>query len=179
MIESAVGRPEASEYAPPFERYVCRVMETDVVGAMAGQMAEVREAFAPVQGAGERFRYAEGKWSPREMLGHLVDTERIMGYRAVCVARGETQSLPGFDENAYVLHADFDDVPLGELLDELAEVRASHLSFFRHLKPAAWRRVGAANAHPISVRALAHVIVGHPRHHLAVLRERYLPKLPA
>ena len=131
-----------------------------------------------MRGEGERFRYAEGKWSIREVLGHLVDTERIMGYRACCVARGETASLPGFDENAYVANASFDACPLSGLLEELQHVREGHLAFFRHLDGKAWARIGAANAHPISARALAYVMVGHPRHHLAVLRERYLPHLP-
>jgi hypothetical protein len=102
-----------------------------------------------------------------------------MGYRAVCVARGEVASLPGFDENSYVANASFDDCPLKELLDEFAHVRQGHLAFFRHLSPEAWLRKGAANAKPISVRALAYVMVGHPRHHLAVFQERYLPQLPA
>ena len=103
------------------------------------------------------------------MVGHMIDTERIMGYRAVCVARGETTSLPGFDENAYVANASFDQVPLGELLDEFAHVREGHLAFFRHLSPEAWLRKGLANGNPISTRALAYVMVGHPRHHLGCL----------
>ena len=138
----------------------------------------MRATLANVRGEAERFRYAEGKWSIREVVGHVVDTERIMGYRACCVARGETASLPGFDENAYVQNASFDACPLPELLDELAVVREGNLALFRHLDAGAWSRVGTANAHPISVRALAYVMLGHPRHHLAVLRERYLPHLP-
>lgn len=178
MSPIVVSRPPREEYAPPFENYVTRVEEADVLEAMTRQMGEVRAVLAAVQGQDERFRYAEGKWSIREVAGHLVDTERIMGYRACCVARGETASLPGFDENAYVRNASFDVCPLPELLDELQHVRAGHLAFFRHLDPKAWARVGTANSHPISVRALAYVMVGHPRHHLAVLRERYLPHLP-
>jgi hypothetical protein len=177
MSETVLSRPPQSEYAPPFEKYVTRVAEADVLGALAGQVAEIRAALAPVRGELEHFRYAEGKWSVREVLGHVVDTERIMGYRAVCVARGETASLPGFDENAYVENASFDACPLDELLDELEHVRSGHLAFFRHLDPKAWVRVGAANAHPVSVRALAYILAGHPRHHLGVLRERYLPHL--
>jgi len=177
MTQIVVEKPPASEYAPPFERYVSRVGEANVLAALSGQVAEIRATLAPVLGEFEGFRYAEGKWSVREVVGHLVDTERIMGYRAVCVARGETASLPGFDENAYVENASFDACPLAELLDELEHVRSGHLAFFRHLDPKAWPRVGAANAHPISVRALAYVMAGHPRHHLAVLRERYLPHL--
>jgi hypothetical protein len=177
MSTATVTKPPREEYAPFFERYVSRVEEADVLEALARQVGEVRATLAGVRGEAERFRYAEGKWSIREVLGHLVDTERIMGYRACCVARGETASLPGFDENAYVLNASFDACPLPELLDELGVVREGNLALFRHLDPRAWTRVGTANAHAISVRALAYVMLGHPRHHLAVLRERYLPLL--
>ena len=179
MNQVVVDKPQSTEYAAAFARYVARVDETDVLAAMARQKDEVLAAFGKVRGASERYRYADGKWSVREMVGHLVDTERIMGYRAVCVARGETVSLPGFDENTYVANASFDDCPLAELLDEFAHVRDGHVAFFRHLSPAAWLRTGLANANPISVRALAFVMVGHPRHHLAVFQERYLPHLQA
>jgi hypothetical protein len=178
MSTVTVSKPPREEYAPPFEKYVARVEEADVLLALSRQVEEVRSALAGVRGEAERFRYADGKWSIREVVGHLVDTERIMGYRACCVARGETASLPGFDENAYVLHATFDACPLAELLDELRAVREGNLALFRHLDARALARVGTANGHPISVRALAYVILGHPRHHLAVLRERYLPHLP-
>ncbi len=179
MNQVVMEKPPSTEYAAAFERYVSRVEETDVLAAMARQKEEVLAAFGKARGPSERYRYAEGKWSVREMVGHLVDTKRIMGYRAVCVARGETVSLPGFDENAYVANASFDDCPLAELLDEFAHVREGHLAFFRHLSPEAWLRKGVANGNPISVRALAFVMVGHPRHHLSVFQERYLPHLSA
>lgn len=178
MSTATVARPPREEYAPFFDRYVSRVEEADVLQALARQPGEVRAALAGVRGEAERFRYAEGKWSIREIVGHLADTERIMGYRACCLARGETTSLPGFDENAYVQNASFDDCPLPELLDELEVVREGNLAMFRHLDARAFLRVGTANAHPMSVRALAYIMLGHPRHHLAVLRERYLPHLP-
>jgi DinB superfamily len=175
-----VERPPSTEYAPPFERYVSRVAEIDVLGAMARQHEELTAALAGVRGeAAERYRYAEGKWSIREVVGHVIDSERVFGYRAVCIARGESTPLPGFDENAYVANASFDEHPLAALLEELGHVRSGHLAFFNHLSPEAWRRTGISNANPISVRALAFIIVGHPRHHLAVLRERYLPHVRA
>jgi hypothetical protein len=175
-----VERPPSTEYAAPFEKYVSRVTETDVLGAMARQHDELADALHGVRGpAAERYRYAEGKWSIREVVGHLVDSERIFGYRAVCIARGEATPLPGFDENAYVASATFDEHPLAELIEELGHVRRGHLAFFRHLSAEAWLRSGISNVNPLSVRALAFIIVGHPRHHLAVLRERYLPHLRA
>jgi hypothetical protein len=176
MEQAGVERPPNTEYAAPFEKYVSRVTETDVLAAMAAQHDELTAALSPVRGeAAERFRYAEGKWSIREVVGHLIDCERIFGYRAVSIARGEMTPLPGFDENAYAANAPFDGYPLAELLEELGHVRRGHLAFFRHLTPEAWLRTGTSNTKPISVRALAFIIVGHPRHHLAILRERYLP----
>ena len=97
----------------------------------------------------------------------------------MCVARGEKGPLPGFDENEYAAQATFDDYPLEELLQEFVHVREGHVAFFRHLSAEAWLRTGLSNANPISVRAVAFVMVGHVRHHLAVLQERYLPSLPA
>jgi hypothetical protein len=177
MTDLAIERPPSGEYAPPFERYVSRVEGSDILAALARQKAELPAALAAVRGDAETFRYADDKWSIRQVVGHVLDAERIFGYRAVCVARGEAGSLPAFDENAYVANASFDDVPLAELLDEFGHVREGHVALFRHLRPEAWRRIGAANAHPISARALAFIMVGHVRHHLGVLQERYLPRL--
>jgi hypothetical protein len=177
MSSMVIGRPGSDEYAHAFERYVARVPETDVMSALARQGEELRATLVAVRGEGERFRYAAGKWSVRELVGHVIDTERIMGYRAVCVARGESTSLPGFDEKAYAANATFDDYALGELLDEFVLVRQGGVHLFRHLSPEAWLRRGVANQSPISVRALAWVIVGHVRHHMAMLEQHYLPRL--
>jgi hypothetical protein len=179
MSQVLVERPPSTEYAGPFERYVSRVPEADVVAVLARQKDELVAAFGKARGPAEQYRYADGKWSVREMAGHVLDTERIMGYRALCVARGEAASLPGFDENAYVANASFDECPLGELITEFVQVREGHLAFFRHLSGEAWLRKGVANASPVSVRALAYIMAGHPRHHLAIFQERYLPRLPA
>ena len=179
MAAIVVQRPRPDEYAKAFERYVSRVTDTDVQEALRRQKDELPAALAGVRGPAEGHRYAAGKWSVREVVGHIIDTERIFGYRAVCVARGEKGPLPGFDENEYAAHATFDDYPLEELLEEFVHVREGHVAFFRHLSAEAWLRTGLSNANPVSVRALAFVMVGHVRHHLAVLQERYLPSLPA
>lgn len=179
MSGIVVERPGPDEYAAPFERYVSRVLETDVLSALRRQQEELPSALRAVRGPAERHRYEAGKWSVREVVGHVIDTERIMGYRAVCLARGEKGSLPGFDENDYAAHATFDDYPLEELIQEFVAVREGHVAFFRHLNAEAWRRVGTVNASRTSVRGLAYVMVGHVRHHLAVLQDRYLPTLPA
>jgi hypothetical protein len=169
----ALARPEASEYAPFYAGYVARVAEPDVLGALERQKDEIGALARSVPAGRESFRYAEGKWSIREVLGHLVDGERVFGYRAFCFSRGEQAPLPSFDENQYVAVAGADRIPLAELASEFATVRASNLAFLRRLSAEEAARVGTASGKPISVRALAYIMAGHPRHHVAVLRERY------
>jgi DinB superfamily len=177
MAQGIVERPPATEYSSAFEVYVSLVPETDVMTALAQQKGELARTLSSVRGEAERYRYADGKWTIRELVGHVIDSERVFGYRALCIARGEKVSLPGFDENAYAANAPYGDYPLGDLLDEFAQVREGHLFLFRHLSREAWVRVGTANSNPASVRALAYITVGHVRHHLGVLRDRYLPQL--
>ncbi|MGA7990213.1 MAG: DinB family protein [Thermoanaerobaculia bacterium] len=166
-------RPRPDEYDASFETYVSRVPETDVLAALEHQPAELAAALASVSPEREHHRYAPGKWSIREVVGHMLDAERVFGYRALCVARGERASLPSFEENDYAATAGHDLRPLASLLEELTTLRASHVLMFRHLEDRAWERVGTANGRPVTPRALAFILVGHVRHHAAVLREKY------
>jgi hypothetical protein len=166
-------RPGEGEYAPFYARYVALVPETDILAVLERQAGELRQLAASVPAERETYRYAEGKWSVREVLGHLVDGERVFGYRAFCISRGEVAALPSFDENQYVGEARCDAIPLRELAGELALVRESNLAVLRRLEPRQWERVGTASGKPITVRALAWVMAGHPRHHAEILRERY------
>jgi hypothetical protein len=166
-------RPTETEYAPFYAGYVTLVPETDILGVLAGQAAEIRRLAASVPAGRESHRYAEGKWSIRQVLGHLVDAERVFGYRAFCISRGEQAALPSFDENEYVRAARSDATPLRDLADELALVRESNLVVLRRLEPAEWVRVGTASGKPVTVRALAFIMAGHPRHHVRILGERY------
>jgi hypothetical protein len=168
-----MNRPSETEYAPFYAGYVSLVPEADVLGALAAQAEELGRLAASVPAEKERHRYAEGKWSVREVVGHLTDAERVFGYRAFCFSRGEQAALPSFDENAYVAAARSDGVPLRDLVEELVLVRRSNLAFLGRLTEAEWGRVGTASGKPVSVRALAFIMVGHPRHHLGILRERY------
>jgi hypothetical protein len=167
------GRPADNEYAPFYAGYVSLVPEEDVLLALERQVDEVRALCSAVPKDRERLRYAAGKWSVREVIGHLVDGERVFGYRAFCISRGEQGALPSFDENAYVGASRYDAVSLAEIARELVAVRETNLLALRRLDGDAWTRVGTASGKPVSVRALAYVMVGHVRHHLAILRERY------
>jgi uncharacterized damage-inducible protein DinB len=166
-------RPTETEYATFYRGYVALVPETDIVGVLQPQVEEIRRLLASVSAEQESYRYAEGKWSIRQVLGHLVDAERVFGHRAFCFSRGEQAPLPSFDENQYVAAARSDSVPLQELVEELAVVRQASLVMLRRLEAREWAQVGTASGKPVSVRALAWIMAGHPRHHLQILRERY------
>jgi hypothetical protein len=167
-------RPQANEYAPYFDRYISLVSEDDVVGAIERQSEETAALLATIGEEKAKFRYAPDKWSIKQLVGHVADSERIFDYRMLCIARGETQPLPGFDENDYMRQATFDALPFSQVVDNLAAVRRASLTLIRSLDDQAWSRSGIANNNKISVRALAFTLLGHERHHLRVLRERYL-----
>jgi hypothetical protein len=167
-------RPAETDYAAPYEGYVSLVPEEDVLAALEQQSSDTQKILASIDEAKAAFRYADGKWSVKEVLGHLVDAERIMGYRALAIARGEAQSLPGFEEQDYVRNAGFDAWRLGDLAEAYALGRRAHVVFFNNLPQEAWDRRGLANDTPVTPRALAYIIVGHERHHLKILKERYL-----
>jgi hypothetical protein len=166
-------RPEADEYAPFYAGYVARVTEDDILGVLAAQKDDIGTLARSLPEAKQSYRYAEGKWTIGEVLSHLIDGERVFGYRAFCFSRGEQAPLPSFDESQYVSASRAGDVPLVALAGEFATVRESNLAFLRRLDDDGWTRTGTASGKPVSVRALAWIMAGHPRHHLAVLRERY------
>jgi len=170
---TGIGRPEASEYAPFFAGYVALVAGDAPVPVLEAQARTVAETFTSVGDESAGFRYAPGKWSVREVLGHCIDTERVFTYRALAFARGEQAPLPRFDEDAYAANAGHDGIPLEELVAEFGHVRAATVAMLRHLPAAAWSRVGAASGNAISVRALAFIMAGHVQHHLGILRDRY------
>jgi hypothetical protein len=168
-----IGRPTDQEFAPFYATYVSLVPEDDVLGALRRQADEVRALAASIPPERHGYRYAPGKWTVREVFGHLGDGERVFGYRASCISRGEQAPLPRFDENAYVENARFDDAPLDELVDEFLHLRAANVASLQRLDDAGGRRIGTASERPISVRALAYIMAGHVRHHLGILRDRY------
>ena len=171
------SRPSPTEYAPYFGRYIDLVAETDFIAVLTRQPAQYGALLGTLSQEQAGFRYAPGKWSIREVLGHVIDAERVFGYRALCIARGETVSLPSFDENAYAAKAGHDGCGLQELLEELAHVRRGHIALFEHLDPSAWERKGTVNQNAISVRGLAYIMTGHAQHHAGILKERYAAAL--
>jgi len=173
MTTRTVGRPEADEIPAHFVGYIQRVPELDPVIVCAAQIEETASVLHSVSENDAMYRYARGKWSVKEVVGHLTDVERIMAYRALRIARGDTTPLPGFDENAYVPAAKFDARSLADLVGELRTARGATLALLRTFDTDAWQRRGTASGKPVSVRALAFMIPGHERHHLDILRTRY------
>jgi len=167
-------RPAENDYASFYAGYVARVPEEDVLPAIEQQSSETQRLISSLDESRAKYRYAEGKWSVKEVIGHMTDAERVFGYRALCIARGDKNSLPGFDEQADMQHANFDSWRLGDLGEAYALVRRANIVFFRNLADEDWDRRGVANNSEVTVRALAYILVGHERHHLNVLRERYL-----
>ena len=168
-----LGQPLESEYAPDYQGYIAHVSEDEILPVLRSQLDALDVLLGRVAPERETFRYAEGKWSIREIVGHLIDGERVFGYRAFCIARGEKQNLPGFEQNDYILTAPYDRIDLEDLLAELRLVRLSNIAMLRNLDEEAWMRIGTANDNQVSVRALAFIMAGHARHHMGVLRERY------
>jgi hypothetical protein len=166
-------RPDPSEYSPYFQRYVDLVPEDDIVAAMQSQVTTTGNLLRSVDEERSSYRYAPGKWTIKQVVGHVGDTERIFAYRALAISRGETNPLPGFDEDSYVRGADFDSWPFADLVDSLAIIRRANVLMFRNLTEDAWDRRGVASGNPTSVRGLAYAIVGHERHHVGVLRSKY------
>ncbi len=174
----AIPRPTPFDHAPFYAPYVAAVPESaDVRFMLEAQLEEVRGLFGPLSEAQGLHRYAEGKWSLKEVLGHLTDAERVFGYRAFCVGRGESKPLPGFDEDAYVAAARFDARPLPSLLSEFVLVRQANLALFDAMDEGAWARIGNANSVQVKACAFPYFCAGHAAHHLGVLRERYLTTL--
>src|SRR5712691_13024277 len=168
-----MSRPLESEYAPYYQGYVGHVNEDEILPVLRSQLDALDVLLGRLTPERETYRYAEGKWSVRELAGHLIDAERVFGYRAFCIARGESRNLPGFDENEYMLRAPYDRIDLEDLLSELRLVRLSNIAMLRNLNDEAWLRTGIANDSPVSVRALAFIMAGHARHHMGVLSQRY------
>ena len=170
----AISRPEPGEYPPFYGTYISKVTAPDLARALEAQLASTTSLLAGLSEQQAAFRYAPGKWSLREVIGHVADAERIFSYRLLCIARGDTTPLPGFDENTYVPAGEFERRPLAAVAAEFGAIRMATLALLEGLTPEALARMGTASGRPISARALGFIVAGHEIHHLGVIRERYL-----
>lgn len=165
--------PKKGEYPGYFETYISKVSESNYCDLITSQIEAIKDLFSSKPVGWDSTPYAEGKWSPKEVLGHMIDTERIMTFRALCFARGEKNSLPGFDQDPYVLNARFGQVPIANLLEDFEAQRRALVTLIKTLSEDSLDLVGTANGNPLTPRSLFWMIPGHFNHHLAILTERY------
>jgi len=169
-------RPAPTEYAAWFDRYIRLVEDLDdVAGTMARQIDETTAFYRGLSAAQAESRYAPHKWTIKEVIGHMADTERVLQYRALGVSRGDQASFPPFEQDDYAKTSGHGARTFASLLDEFTCVRQSSIHLFRHLDAASLDRVGSVNHNPTTARALGYVIIGHERHHLAILKDKYIP----
>ena len=168
-----LGRPGPEEYAPYYAGYVSAVPDGELLVLLRDQLAETEALLREFKGDRGDFRYAPGKWTVKEVVGHIADSERIFAYRALRFARGDRTPLPGYEQDDFVRGGNFAARPLAEIAGELRSVRMASITLFAGLSPEALMRRGPANNVEFSVRALAWIIAGHERHHARVLREKY------
>jgi uncharacterized damage-inducible protein DinB len=179
MTNDNIGKPDASEYLPYYGKYVSLVPDGDILTVLSKQIEETAGLLNSIPESRASFRYAPDKWSIKEVVGHVIDTERIFAYRALRFARNDKTPLPGYEQDDYVRNASFDSCKLADLSSELRSVRQSTVLQFKHLDANAWMRSGLANNGEASVRALAHIIAGHELHHREILSTKYLSAMGA
>jgi len=168
------GRPAANEFAAYYSTYVDRITSDDILGALQAQLDTTLSVLTGISEDKSLHRYAADKWSIRQLLNHVTDTERVFVYRALWFARGFDTALPGFDQNVAVPTAAAEQFSWASHVEDFRAVRAATLTFFRNLPEEVWGRSGVASGNPVTVRALAYIVAGHVAHHMAILQERYL-----
>ncbi len=165
-------RPAPTDFGPFYQGYISLVPEDDILPAMAAQLDETLALLRGISDAESMVRHAPYTWSTKEVVGHLIDGERIFTYRALRFAREDMTPLPSFEENAYAKSGAFDRLPLTTLVEEIEAVRRASLCLFRNLPAESWARRGVASNAEVTVNAIAYIVVGHVRHHGAILRKR-------
>ncbi|MDN5205319.1 DinB family protein [Fulvivirgaceae bacterium BMA10] len=169
-----IHRPLDSEYPEFYHRYVQLVPDNDVLKFLKKQKRSFIDLIKEIPEKKQTHRYAAGKWSIKEVVGHAVDTERIMANRALAFSRGEAQSIPGFDENAYVEKASFDSRSMESFVKEFTALRDSNMTLFESFSEVMIDRKGSANERLFTVRSIIYIVAGHLEHHQLILKERYL-----
>lgn len=174
MTKATIPRPSATDHAPYYARYIQLVPDGDLLSLLERQGRETVTLLRGISEKQSRHRYAPEKWSIREVVGHLNDSERVFTYRALSFARGDTAALPSFDENAWGAASNADHRELADLIEDFEAVRAATVALFRGFSEAEFKRSGTASNNPVTVAALAYIVAGHERHHVNILKERYL-----
>jgi len=168
-----IGKPQSDEYVPYYENYIALIPDGDILGALEKQSPETAALLSARKEAEGDLCYLPGKWSVKEVLGHVIDSERVFSYRALRIARNDKTPIEGFEQDDYVKYGPFGECTLAALVEEFKSVRRATLSLFQGLDEVAWARRGVANKNQVSVRAIAYIIAGHELHHRRILQEKY------
>jgi uncharacterized damage-inducible protein DinB len=168
-----IARPQSGEYAPYYERYVSLIEDNDILATLDRQRREMVLLLSGLSEEQGDFRYAPEKWSAKQVLGHVCDTERVFAYRALRISRGDATPMEGFEQDDYVKNGPFARHVIAEVIEDYIAVRRATISLLRSLEEAAWSRRGVANKNEVTVRALAFTIAGHEAHHRRILEEKY------
>lgn len=174
MENLQITTPLSSEYASYYDIYISLLDGKDIITDLEKSIRETLKLLESISEEKGIYRYADGKWSIKELIGHLIDTERIMAYRALRFSRGDKTPIEGFEQDPYVENADFDSCRLIDLAKQFNLLRQSNILMFKALPEESWLKTGIASGNPTSVRAFAYIIAGHEIHHINVLKERYL-----
>jgi DinB superfamily len=169
-----IGRPDSNEYPAFYETYVSLVQNDDPIAQLERQLEDTLGVLRGINETQSGMRYAPDKWSLKQVLGHMIDAERVFAYRALWFARGDETPLPGFDQNDFMRHARFDALAWADLLQEFQWVRRANVLMFKSFDEAAWHRAGSASGGRFTARAKVYAIAGHELHHLSIIRQRYL-----
>ena len=172
-----MNRPEKEEYDAYDERYISLADENDLLGSLAAQPGELRQLLEGLPDERGSYAYDEGKWTIKEVVGHLIDGERMFAYRILRISRGDTTPIEGFEQDGYIENARSNGRRMADLLEEFRLLREANLFFLNNLIEKDWLRMGTASGLPVSVRALAYIMAGHIKHHVHILNERYLVNL--
>jgi hypothetical protein len=165
--------PETTEYNEYYERYVSKVADGDIVETLEKQPSELKDLFQNVDEERGTYAYEDGKWTLKEVLSHLIDGERIFGYRALRISRGDETPIEGFEQDGYIENSNANNRCFAELLEEFELQRRSNLLLIKNLSDEGTRRMGTASGFPISVRGLVYIMAGHVRHHQAIFKDKY------
>src|ERR1700756_3972782 len=173
VLAPIIARPEPSEHSPYHEGYISLVPGNDIISTLESQRRQTLILLSGRDESEVAFRYAPGKWSVKEVLGHVCDTERIFAYRALRIARGDRTPLAGFEQDDYIRNGPFAQRPLAEIIEDYIAVRRATITLLRNRAEPAWTRRGVANKNEVTVRAIAYTMAGHELHHRRILEEKY------
>ncbi|OMF37282.1 damage-inducible protein DinB [Paenibacillus sp. FSL H8-0548] len=167
-------RPSKEEYMAYYEQYVALVGDEPLIDTLAKQLTSTTELLSDIPEQQSNFRYAEGKWTLKEVIGHISDNERVMSYRLLRIARGDNTPLAGYDQDQFMSGSSFQDWSLSQIIEDYISVRKATLTLLRGLSDEAWQRIGSANGTEITARAIAYIIAGHELHHWRIIQDKYL-----